>query len=75
MTTAPQDYPFFTSNVTFRPEQMIQIVTVFIMDDDVLENVENFSVMITGQDRVEGGWQNAQILIYEYDDCETETLF
>ena len=69
MTTAPQDYNLFTSSVTFASEQMIRIVPVSIVNDDKLESLENFTVMITGQNRVEGG-QIAQVFIYD-DDSET----
>lgn len=72
MITASQDYPLLTSSVTFSPEQMIHVVSVSIVNDAILENVENFSVMITGQDRVQGG-QNAQIFIYD-DDSERGSI-
>ena len=72
MTTAPQDYPLSTSSVTFSSDQMIHIVSVSIVNDAILENVENLSVVITGQNRVEGG-QRAYIHIYD-DDSETVTF-
>ena len=72
MTTAPQDYPFYTSSVTFSSDQMIRIVSMSIANDAILENLENLSVVITGQNRVEGG-KKAQILIYD-DDSETVTF-
>ena len=51
---------------------MILILPVSIVNDHVLEHVETFSVVITGQDRVEGG-QNVQIFVYD-DDSETKTF-
>ena len=69
MATAPQDYSLSTSSVTFGPGQTTRTVTVSIVSDAVLENMENFSVAITGQDRVEGG-QRAQVSITN-DDSET----
>ena len=72
MITAPQDYFLSTSNVTFSSWQNIQIVSLSIVNDTILENVENFFVMITGHDGVEGG-QNASIFIYD-DDCEQENF-
>ena len=69
MATAPQDYSLSTSSVTFGPGQTTRTVTVSIVSDAVLENMENFSVAIIGQDRVEGG-QRAQVSITN-DDSET----
>ena len=69
MATAPQDYSLSTSSVTFGPGQTTRTVTVSIVSDAVLENMENFSVAIIGQDRVEGG-QRAPVSLTN-DDSET----
>ena len=66
-----EDYTALTaSTITFSPEQTYTIVSVTIVDDDVLEGVEQFTVEVVatgGQERVDVG--DAANISISNDDC------
>ena len=75
--SAPKDYEAtHSSNITFSPAQTLATVSVTIVDDDVLEDVEQFTVEVVatgGQERVDVG-DAANISISD-DDCEKDIHF
>ena len=70
--SAPEDYDAINSStIIFSPAQTSATVTVTIVDDDVLEDVEQFIVEVVatgGQERVDVG-DVVNITIFN-DDCE-----
>ena len=72
MFSAPGDYEAINSStITFSPAQTSATVSVAIVDDDVLEGVEQFSVEVVasgGQERVDVG--DAANISIANDDCE-----
>ena len=71
--SASEDYEAIASSIiTFSPEQTSATVSVTIVDDDVLEDVEQFTVEVVateGQERVDVVGDAANIFISD-DDCE-----
>ena len=69
---APEDYESIVSSIiTFSLAQTSATVSVTIVDDDVLESVEQFTVEVIatgGQERVDVG--DAAIIYISNDDCE-----
>ena len=69
---APEDYESIVSSIiTFSLAQTSATVSVTIVDDDALENVEQFTVEVVatgGQARVDVG--DAAIIYISNDDCE-----
>ena len=72
MCSASEDFEaIVSSTITFSPAQTSVVVTVTIVDDGVLEDVELFTVEVVatgGQERVDVG-SAATIFVYD-DDCE-----
>ena len=72
LLSAPEDYEVIaSSSIIFSLEQTSATVTVSIVDDNVLEDVEHFTVEVVvtgGQERVDIG-DPANIFISN-DDCE-----
>ena len=70
--SAPEDYEAVASSIiTFGPTQISAIVSVTIVDDDVLEDVEQFTVEVVatgGQERVDVG--DAANISISNDDCK-----
>ena len=70
--SAPEDYEAIASStVTFSPAQTSATVSVAVVDDDVLEGVEQFTVAVVatgGQERVDVG--DAANISISNDDCE-----
>ena len=73
MLSAAEDYETLASStVTFSPAQTSATVSVTLVDDDVLEDVEQFTVEVVatgGQERVDVG--DAANISISNDDCET----
>ena len=69
---APEDYEaIISSTVTFSSTQTSARVSVTIVDDDVLEDVEQFTVEVVatrGQERVDAG--DVTSIYISNDDCE-----
>ena len=72
MFSAPEDYAALTfTTITFSTTQTSAMVTVTVVDDDVLEDVEQFTVEVVatgGQERVDVG--EAAIISITNDDCK-----
>ena len=70
--SVPEDYEAIaSSNITLSPAQTSEVVSVTIVDNDVLEDVEQFTVEVVatgGEQRVDIG-AAANIFISD-DDCE-----
>ena len=70
--SAPEDYEAINSStIIFSPTQTSAMVSVTIVDDDVLEDVEQFTVEVVatgGQERVDVG--DAASVFISDDDCE-----
>ena len=69
--SASEDYEAIASNITFSPVQTSAMVSVTIVDDDLLEDVEQFTVEVVatgGQERVDVG--DAANISISNDDCE-----
>ena len=77
MFVAPEDYEAnVSSHITFSPAQTSASLTIIIVDDDILEDVEQFTVEVVatgGQERVDIG-DGATIFIPN-DDCEKVSIF
>ena len=75
--SAVEDYEADNStNITFSPAQTSATVSVTIVDDDVLEGVEQFTVEVVatgGQERVDVG--GAASIFISDDDCEKTFSF
>ena len=72
MFPAPEDYEaIISSTVTFSSTQTSARVSVTIVDDDVLEDVEQFTLEVVatgGQERVDAG--DVTSIYISNDDCE-----
>lgn len=72
MFLAADDYEALASGtITFSPVQMLHTVFITIVDDNVLENMEQFTVEVVvteGQERVDVG--DAANVLISNDDCE-----
>ena len=76
MVSASEDYEANVSSaITFSPAQTSATLTVTIVDDDVLEDVEQFTVEVVatgGQERVDVG--DAANIFISNDDCEKMSI-
>ena len=73
--SASEDYEAInSSNITFSPEQTSATVSVTIVDDDVLEDMEQFTVEVvaTGGQEVDAG--DAANILISNDDCKKTCL-
>ena len=70
--SAPEDYEAINSStIIFSPTQTSAMVSVTVVDDDVLEDVEQFTVEVVAterQERVDVG--DAASIFISDDDCE-----
>ena len=69
-STAPEDYILLSQSVSFEASSNASVVSIIVVNDDVLENEEVFIVSVnvfSGQQRVDLTLPNARVSITSDD--------